>query len=80
MEGMGSMGLLPRERLHPGTQLQTLSTLNPKECSFQTCGKLQTGAIAAVLVDWKTGKVKAVLVNTATGQVQVPLAKITILS
>jgi hypothetical protein len=71
---------LPSADRRPETQLQTLSTLNPKECSFQSNGALHTGTIAAVLVDWQTGKIKAVLINTTTGQVQMPIAKITILS
>jgi hypothetical protein len=77
---VGLARLTSADRRRPETPLQTLSTLNPKECSLEINGTLHTGTIAAVLVDWKTGKVKAVLINTVTGQVQVPIAKITILS
>jgi hypothetical protein len=63
---------------HPETHLQTLTTLNPKECSFRANGKRHSGAIAAVLVDWHTANVKAVLINTPTDQVQIPLANVTL--
>ncbi len=70
---------LPSPGVHPETDLQTLATLNPKECSFVTNGRLQTGTIAAVLINWETGTVSAVLINTADSQVQIPIAKVTIL-
>jgi hypothetical protein len=70
---------LPSPGVHPETDLQTLATLNPKECSFQVNGQICTGTIAAVLVNWETGKIGAVLVNTADSQVQIPIAKVTIL-
>lgn len=69
----------PNQGKHPETDLQTLATLNPKECSFKLGKQVCTGTIAAVLVDWTTGKVSAVLVNTADSQVQVPIANVTIL-